>query len=164
MDKELMFSWTQNLPQAVFFKGFSSQGLWKVLLLSPDWFLPGGIKWEGCLCYGRWAAIVSLSRIVHSKECVTCHVHIIISAMKLHKLFEGFWFVVMHICMGCLVTKPFKPQPVQKLFKTSVRTAKKTQHFTVTTVKWLTLLKEIIAVCTKNHTKCINTKFRVIRC
>jgi hypothetical protein len=36
------------------------------------------------------------------------------------------------------------------------RTAKKTQHFTVTNINWLTLFKEIIAVYSKNHTKQIN--------
>jgi hypothetical protein len=39
------------------------------------------------------------------------------------------------------------------LFNTSVRTAKKTQHFTISKISLLTLFKEIIAVYTKNHTK-----------
>jgi hypothetical protein len=42
------------------------------------------------------------------------------------------------------------------LFKDSVRTAKKTLHFTITNINWLTLFKEIIAVCTENHTRTIN--------
>jgi hypothetical protein len=42
-------------------------------------------------------------------------------------------------------------------FKHSVRTAKKTQHFTITKINWLTLFKEIIAVYTENHTKHITT-------
>jgi hypothetical protein len=32
------------------------------------------------------------------------------------------------------------------IFKNSVRTAKKTQHFTITEISWLMLFKEIIAV------------------
>jgi hypothetical protein len=40
----------------------------------------------------------------------------------------------------------------------SVRTAKKTPHFTVTKISWLTLFKEIIAVCYENHTKPVNKK------
>jgi hypothetical protein len=39
------------------------------------------------------------------------------------------------------------------LFKNSVRTAKKTQHFTVTNISWLTLFKEIIAVYYEDRTK-----------
>jgi hypothetical protein len=38
------------------------------------------------------------------------------------------------------------------IFKNSVRTAKKTQHFTITKINWLTLFKEIIAVYSENHT------------
>jgi hypothetical protein len=43
------------------------------------------------------------------------------------------------------------------LFKNSVRTAKKTQLFTITKIIWLTLFKEIIAAYPKNHTKPKNT-------
>jgi len=32
------------------------------------------------------------------------------------------------------------------LFKKSVRTSKRTQHFTITKIKWLTVFKEIIAI------------------
>jgi hypothetical protein len=41
---------------------------------------------------------------------------------------------------------PLKSKLVQITFKDSVRTAKKTQHFTVTKINRLTLFKEIIAV------------------
>jgi len=34
------------------------------------------------------------------------------------------------------------------LFKNSVRTSKRTPHFTITKIKWLMLFKEIIAVYT----------------
>jgi hypothetical protein len=37
--------------------------------------------------------------------------------------------------------------------KNSVRTAKKTQHFTITKINWLTLFKEIIAVYSEKDTK-----------
>jgi hypothetical protein len=43
------------------------------------------------------------------------------------------------------------------LFKNSVRTSKKTQHFTITKINWVTLFKEILAVYSENHTKHINT-------
>jgi hypothetical protein len=44
------------------------------------------------------------------------------------------------------------------LFKNPVRTSKRTPHFTITKINWLMLFKEVIAVCTKNHAKPINTK------
>jgi hypothetical protein len=52
---------------------------------------------------------------------------------------------------------PLKPKLVKIIYKNSVRTAKKTQHFTITKINWLTLFKEIIAVYTENHMKHINT-------
>jgi hypothetical protein len=42
-----------------------------------------------------------------------------------------------------------------------VSTAKKTPHFTITKINWLTLFKEIIAVYSENHRKDTNTKKRV---
>jgi hypothetical protein len=48
------------------------------------------------------------------------------------------------------------------LFKNSVRTSKRTPHFTITKINWLTLFKEIIAVYSENHTKPINTECRLI--
>jgi hypothetical protein len=57
-----------------------------------------------------------------------------------------------------------KPKLVYVTFKNSVRTAKKTQHFNVTKINWLTLFKEIIAVNSENRTKHINTKCSVSDC
>jgi hypothetical protein len=51
---------------------------------------------------------------------------------------------------------PLKPKLAETVLKTSVRTAKKTQHLTVTKINWLTLFKEIIAVYCENRTKPIN--------
>jgi hypothetical protein len=59
---------------------------------------------------------------------------------------------------------PFEAEARLNKFKNSVRTAKKTQHFTITKINWLTLFKEIIAVYCENHTKPINTKCRVTDC
>jgi hypothetical protein len=36
------------------------------------------------------------------------------------------------------------------LFKNPVRTSKRTAHFTITTINWLSLFKEIIAVYSEN--------------
>jgi hypothetical protein len=51
---------------------------------------------------------------------------------------------------------PLKPKLVQITFKNSVRTAKKTQHFTITKINLFLLFKEIIAVDGENYMKPIN--------
>jgi hypothetical protein len=53
---------------------------------------------------------------------------------------------------------------ISLILKNSVRTAKKALHFTVTKINWLTLFKEIIAVCNEKYTKPFSTKCRVIDC
>jgi hypothetical protein len=55
-----------------------------------------------------------------------------------------------------------KSKFVQIIFKNSVRTSKKTQHFSITKINWLKLFKEIITVYSGNHTKHINTLCRQI--
>jgi hypothetical protein len=42
------------------------------------------------------------------------------------------------------------------LFKNSVRTSKRTPHLTITSINWLTLFKEIIAVYSEKHKQSIN--------
>jgi hypothetical protein len=83
------------------------------------------------------------------------------------------WSRSLHGCCGssatyrhifCVELTIRSPNPVWMLFKNSVRAAKKTQHFTITKINCLTLFKEIIAVYTENHTKHINTKWKVTDC
>jgi hypothetical protein len=50
------------------------------------------------------------------------------------------------------------------LFKYPVRTSKRTPHFTITKINWLTLFKEIITVYSENHAKPINAKCSIIDC
>jgi hypothetical protein len=50
------------------------------------------------------------------------------------------------------------------LFKNSVRASKRTQHFTIIKINWLTPFKEIIAVYSENHAKPINTKCSITDC
>jgi hypothetical protein len=50
------------------------------------------------------------------------------------------------------------------IFINSVRTAKKTPHFTFTKINWLMLFKEIIVVYFENHTKLINTLRGKVQC
>jgi hypothetical protein len=52
----------------------------------------------------------------------------------------------------------FKPRLVSVIFTLSVRTAKKTEHFTTTKINRLTLFKEIIAVYSENHTNQIKAR------
>jgi hypothetical protein len=47
------------------------------------------------------------------------------------------------------------------LFKDPVRTSKRAPHFTITSINFLTLFKEIIAVYIENHAKPINTKYSI---
>jgi hypothetical protein len=56
------------------------------------------------------------------------------------------------------------PKPIKLIFKKSVRTAKKTQLFTITKINWSMLFKEIIAAYTENHTKHISKKCRLTDC
>jgi hypothetical protein len=58
--------------------------------------------------------------------------------------------------MRCTVL-PFKAETRVNIFKNSVRTAKKTPHFTVTKINRLTLFKEIIAVYCENRIKRVYT-------
>jgi hypothetical protein len=53
---------------------------------------------------------------------------------------------------------------IWKIFKNLVRTSKRTPHFTITNINWLTLFKEIFAVYSENHTKPINTKYSITDC
>jgi hypothetical protein len=60
---------------------------------------------------------------------------------------------------GTKYFNPFKLKIVGIIFKNSVHTAKKIQHFTIIKINWLMLFKEIIPVYTENHRKCIITKY-----
>jgi hypothetical protein len=44
-----------------------------------------------------------------------------------------------------------KPKLDSVVFKGSVRTSKRTPHFTITKINWLTLFKEIIVVYSENN-------------
>jgi hypothetical protein len=73
--------------------------------------------------------------------------------------------VVVGHCFNTLeYISALKPKLIQIIFKNSVRTAKKTQHFTIIKISWLTLFKEIIAVYSENHTNTHKYKSRVTDC
>jgi hypothetical protein len=76
-------------------------------------------------------------------------------------------FCVIPLAAGFVLFGPINPlklKVAEIVFNNSVRTAKKTPHFTVTEIDWLTLFKEIIGVYGENLTKHINTKCRVFGC
>jgi hypothetical protein len=54
-----------------------------------------------------------------------------------------------------------KPKSVYTILKNSVRTSKKTPHFTITKIKWLMLFKEIIAVYIEKLSSPTSTIFSV---
>jgi hypothetical protein len=86
--------------------------------------------------------------------------------------------------------KPLKTKLVYILFKNSVRTSKRTPHFTITTINWLMWFKPLkaklvyilfknsvrtskrtphstitkVTVYSENHAKAINTKWSVTDC
>jgi hypothetical protein len=52
---------------------------------------------------------------------------------------------------------------VQIIFKNSVRTSKRTQHSTITKIKWITLFTETIPVYSQEHMKA-TTKYSLTDC
>jgi hypothetical protein len=83
-----------------------------------------------------------------------------------YKLFS--YGTTAHICALCSSVlrflNPLKKKLLYFLFKNSVRTLKRTLHFTITKINWLMLFKEIIAAYSENHTKPINTKCSITDC
>jgi hypothetical protein len=47
------------------------------------------------------------------------------------------------------------------IFNNLARTSKRTLHSTITKIDWLMLFKEIIDVCSEDHTKSLNVKYSV---
>jgi hypothetical protein len=67
----------------------------------------------------------------------------------------------MHDINTVFGVNPLKTKLVYILFKNPVRTSKRTPHFTITEINWLTLFKEIIVVYNENYAKPINTKYSI---
>jgi hypothetical protein len=55
---------------------------------------------------------------------------------------------------------PLKQEIVFATFKNSVRTSKRTPHFT--NINWLMLFKEIIAVYIENYSEPVSTKYNLL--
>jgi hypothetical protein len=62
-------------------------------------------------------------------------------------------------------TRQYNPEDSSEhrlnVIKNSVRTSKRTPHFTITKINWLMLFKEIIAVYSEKHTRHMNIKYSV---
>jgi hypothetical protein len=53
---------------------------------------------------------------------------------------------------------------ILRVYKNIVRTSKRTPHFTITKINWLTLFKEIIAVYTEDHMISIqNAELQIVK-
>jgi hypothetical protein len=63
----------------------------------------------------------------------------------------------------CEDIDPLKPKLVTVVFNNSVRTSKRTTHFTITKINWLMLFKEMIAVYSEKHSNPFNTKIQRCR-
>jgi hypothetical protein len=107
----------------------------------------------------------SLIQLISSQRSYIFNIILSFILLGLRKsLPNGFPTKIMYKSLVFWTKRPVPPlfNPLQlKLiyitFKHSVRTAKKTQLFTITKINWLTLFKEIIAVYSENYTKHINT-------
>jgi hypothetical protein len=107
--------------------------------------------------------LFSITRVTrpHSRRCL--HLAAPLSypswpSIDLDHIFFSLRISVISLCSRQLPGQvPDTTLAVWILFKNSARTAKKTPHFTVTKINWLTLFKEIIAVYSNNHTKPINS-------
>jgi hypothetical protein len=88
-------------------------------------------------------------QLLEQKNCII--------AEKLFSISD--YFIALMSCITAL-----KLILVQIQFKNSVRTSKRTPHFTITKINWLTLFKDIIAVDRENHTEYINKKYSVTDC
>jgi hypothetical protein len=89
----------------------------------------------------------------------------VLSLLKIHWRLPGFNPRTMGPIENTLTIRP--PRALKLFFitlKNSIRTSKRTQHFTITKITWLTLFKEIIAVYSENHKKCIHKKSNFTDC
>jgi hypothetical protein len=59
---------------------------------------------------------------------------------------------------------PFEAEARLKIFKNSVRTSKRTLHFTITMIIWVMLFTDIVTVYAENHINPINTKYSITDC
>jgi hypothetical protein len=59
--------------------------------------------------------------------------------------------------------KPLKPKFIWIIFKKSVCTSKRTPHFTITKINWMSLFMEVIAVYSEDYITLINTALQSVK-
>jgi hypothetical protein len=86
-----------------------------------------------------------------------------LTAMLSSDLLNGAFNSLGYVASNFKINR-LKPKVVQIIFKNQARTSKRTPHFTIIKINWLTLFKEVNAVYSENHTKPINTKCNITEC
>jgi hypothetical protein len=100
--------------------------------------------WRATTWFGDW-----VDGKLRKVESITRNCEVYLSVLR--------YILTTHIYVLILGSTEF----IRIMFKNSVRTAKKTPHFTVTKINRLTLFKEITAVYRENHTEHVNTNCSV---
>jgi hypothetical protein len=104
----------------------------------------------------HWWLLLTIRQVLGSNlfagSAILTSVFVIILSLPLSKLVYMFRIVFWDVLPSKII--------VYKLFKNSVRTSKRTLHLIITTINWLMLLKEIITVCTENHSKHMTTRMQ----
>jgi hypothetical protein len=78
---------------------------------------------------------------------------LLINVNSFRKLFFICWHSFYYLPLKHIFffINPLKPKLVRIMFKNSVCTSKKTQHFSISKINWQRLFKEIIAVYSENQ-------------
>jgi hypothetical protein len=119
-----------------------------------------------------WAKVQLISEVYYYYYrcycCPSCHhrhrrgwyngiilIALIIRIIRNHNIEDWLsaWILINHL----------KPKLVLIIFNYSIHTSKKTQHFTITKIKWLIVFMEIIAVYYENYMKLINAELFIAK-
>jgi hypothetical protein len=122
-------------------------------LLCESWM---GLYWPSCL---MWA--LSLSWLLEYNFRASLLTWALILSMPVCSCYLGSLVIILNTLFWKNWSLLRKPKLFLITFKNSVRTSKRTQRFTITTINLLALFKEIISVYTENYTKPTNTKYSI---
>jgi hypothetical protein len=135
--------------------------------VTVEWLLTTAFYSVGPVVKSRQRNRISWMRffevfLIPSRQNLACYLKL--SQDHLHPHFfqfiihRSFYHSSLYILSHDQRFNPLKPKLVFIICNNSVRTAKKTQLFTITKINWLMLFKEVIPVYTENHMKHVNTK------
>jgi hypothetical protein len=96
------------------------------------------MSWSQCSALNAFLSYLSRSSLSHGLE-INCLVFV----LSVFSVTTRTYFKVASSCTSTSFN-PLKPKLVYSLCKNPVRTSKRTPHFTITKINWLTLFKEII--------------------